>query len=430
MRRRMVFSTLVVAVIAVLLLGLPLGALTYTSIYDQAERQLEQEAQVIAAEVDSELEAQNSVDLDRLTEVHPERYIEIRLAATNEVLTAGGWNIDPRAPGGPPTVRATASSTTGNTVTVWRDTDRVREGIVNAWAGIASLSLLAIGVAVGLAMLQARRLTLPLVDLAATAERLGSGIVTPWGHRYGISEADRVAEVLDRSAERIAGLIATERHFATDASHQLRTPLTALSMRLEEIIAEADSPDTVREEGEAALAQTERLVDTVEGLLGRARKSQQPETEPIALDDVLRRFVGEWAPILRKEGRDVVLTGERGLSAVIPATDLTQIVATLVDNGRRHGAGTVTLRTVDGGGSVRVEVSDEGAGVPDDIAGRIFEREITGGEGTGLGLALARHIAESEGARVELIQSQPTTFALFLPPAPGPVSGASASSPV
>ncbi|GAB3461643.1 two-component system sensor histidine kinase DraK [Streptomonospora sediminis] len=427
MRRRMLFSTLVVTVIAVLLLGLPLGALTYTTVSSQAERQVEQEAQVIAAEVDSELEDRNRVDVGRLTEVHPDRHIEVRLAATGEVITAGGWRIEPRGPGASETLHATASSATGNSVTVWRGTERVRENILNAWLGIASLSLLAMGVAVGLAMLQARRLTLPLVDLAATAERLGSGVVTPWGHRYGISEADRVAEVLDRSAERIAGLIATERHFATDASHQLRTPLTALSMRLEEIIAEAENPETVREEGEAALAQTERLVDTVESLLGRARKSQQAEAEAVALDDSLGRFVSEWSPILRREGRDVVLTGERGLSARIPETDLTQIMSSLVDNARRHGAGTVTVRTVHGGGTVRVEVSDEGPGVPEDIAGRLFEREVTGGNGTGLGLALARHIAESEGARIELIQARPTTFALFLPPAPGTVESAAAS---
>ncbi|MBX9390449.1 sensor histidine kinase [Streptomonospora nanhaiensis] len=425
MRRRMLFSTLVVAVIAVLLLGLPLGALTYTTIHTQSTSQLQQEADIIAAEVDDELEDQSTVNLERLTEVHPGRHIEIELARSGEVLQAGGWEYDPGAPDAPPSLRATSTSRAGNVITVWRDTQRLQESILNAWAGIASLSLLAIGVAVGLAMLQARRLTLPLVDLAATAERLGSGVATPWGHRYGISEADRVAEVLDRSAERIAGLIATERHFATDASHQLRTPLTALSMRLEEIIAEADKPEVVREEGEAALAQTERLVETVESLLGRARKSQNPEAKVVELDEVLERFVAEWRPILRAEGRDVELAGERGLRAAVAPTDLTQIMATLVDNARKHGAGTVTVRTVQGGGSVRVEVSDEGPGIPENLSGRIFEREVTGGNGTGLGLALARHIAESEGARVELILARPTTFALFLPP-----GGGQTSSPV
>ena len=69
-----------------------------------------------------------------------------------------------------------------------------------------------------------------------------------------------------------------------------------------------------------------------------------------------------------------------------------------------------------------MEVSDEGEGVPEHLSGRIFEREISGGGGTGLGLALARHIAESEGARVELVQTRPTTFALFLPSGAGGLS--------
>lgn len=86
-----------------------------------------------------------------------------------------------------------------------------------------------------------------------------------------------------------------------------------------------------------------------------------------------------------------------------------------MENAYKHGDGTVTIRRVDTGQSVRIEVSDEGEGIPEHLAGRIFEREVSGGDGTGLGLALARHIAESEGARIELVQSRPTTFVLFLP---------------
>lgn len=415
MRRRMLFSTLVVAIIAVMLLGLPLGALAHQTVYNDNVNQLKREAEVIGAEADSQLESSGQINTGHFALVYPHRRIEIRVPAQPEPIVTGGWRFDPDTPGAEDTLKATATAPSGITVELWRDTRGVRDNIINAWSGIASLSLLAIGVAVGLAMLQARRLTLPLVDLAATAERLGSGVVTPWGHRYGIPEADRVAEVLDRSAERIAGLIATERHFATDASHQLRTPLTALSMRLEEIIAEADDPQVVREEGEAALAQAERLVGIVESLLGRARKSQHPEVVPTDLDTVLEQFVEEWRPMFDKAGRELRLVGARGLSALTVPTDLAQILATLVENAYKHGAGTVSVRRVAAGQSVRIEVSDEGEGIPESISGRIFEREVTGGNGTGLGLALARHIAESEGARVELVSAAPTTFALFLP---------------
>src|ERR1700751_5426998 len=121
-------------------------------------------------------------------------------------------------------------------------------------------------------MLQARRLTRPLEELASAADRLGSGDARPLGRRYGVPELDRLAEGLDGSARRITDLLSAERDFAADASHQLRTPLTALSMRLEEMIAAAGDSGVVREEGAAALAQTERLADVVSQLLGRTHR--------------------------------------------------------------------------------------------------------------------------------------------------------------
>ena len=422
MRRRMVFSTLVVTVIAVMLLGLPLSALTYKMVHDESSRALLGEAELIGAESDTMVEVHGDIDPAEFDRDHPGRFIRITTGSSANTVTVGNPALDPDAPDAPPLLRATATTGRGTVVEIWMGGEEVRQSVVRAWLGIASLSLLAIGVAVGLSMFQARRLTLPLVDLAATAERLGSGVTTPWGHRYGIPEADRVAEVLDRSAERIAGLIATERHFATDASHQLRTPLTALTMRLEEIIAEADDPAVVQEEGEAALAQTERLVETVESLLGRARKSQNPKVEAVPVDPVLNSLQAEWAPVFQRENRRLLVTGAPGLTAMTVSADLSQILATLVENAYEHGAGTVTIRRIDTGQSVRIEVSDEGEGVPEHLSGRIFEREVSGGSGTGLGLALARHIAESEGARIELVQARPTTFALFLPAGAGGLS--------
>ncbi|NEE17746.1 two-component sensor histidine kinase, partial [Streptomyces sp. SID7499] len=88
--------------------------------------------------------------------------------------------------------------------------------------------------------------------------------------RYGVPELDRVADVLDSSAERIARMLTAERRLAADASHQLRTPLTALSMRIEEISV-TDDPDTVKEEANIALTQVERLTDVVERLLTNSR---------------------------------------------------------------------------------------------------------------------------------------------------------------
>ena len=95
----------------------------------------------------------------------------------------------------------------------------------------------------------------------------GTGDPRPVGRRYGVAELDQVADGLDSASRRVTNLLTADRELAIDASHQLRTPLTALSMRLEEMIASADDPDVVREEGTAALAQAERLAEVVTQLL-------------------------------------------------------------------------------------------------------------------------------------------------------------------
>jgi signal transduction histidine kinase len=263
-------------------------------------------------------------------------------------------------------------------------------------------------------MFQARKFTLPLSDLAETADRLGSGNARPRRRRYGIPEVDRVAEVLDRSAVRIADLLAASREFASDASHQLRTPLTALSMRLEEMVEAADYPDIVREEGAAALSQAERLVAVVEQLLARARHDRTGAAVPVSLDDVVAQQVEEWRPIFRRAGRGIRLTGETGLVGLVSPAGLSQILATLLDNSLVHGAGTVTIATKNSASSVVVEVGDQGPGVPPELERRVFERSVTGGDGTGLGLYLARSLAVVDGGRLELIQTRPAVFAVFL----------------
>ena len=244
---------------------------------------------------------------------------------------------------------------------------------------IGSLALVAVAVAVALAVLQARRLTRPLEELASAADRLGSGDARPLGRRYGVPELDRVAEGLDGSAQRITDLLSAERDFAVDASHQLRTPLTALSMRLEEMVAAADYPDVVREEGAAALAQTERLAEVVSQLLGRARRSVSGVPSLLAIDDIIAQQVdrvGAGVPPGQPEaGGD---GGEGPVRLRHAGRPWRQVIATLLDNALVHGAGTVTIRTSQTPRSVVVEVRDEGKGVPHELVPRIFERSVSG----------------------------------------------------
>jgi signal transduction histidine kinase len=273
-------------------------------------------------------------------------------------------------------------------------------------------SLLALAAAAGMGLLQAKVLRAPLAGLQRRAESLGSGQKREQLRSSGIAEVDRVAELLERSADRVDRLIAAERQFASDASHQLRTPLTALSMRLEEIL-QAEDQQTVREEAGSALAQVERLATVVEHLLDSVRDNNL-RAGPVPLDEVVLQQVVEWEPAFAARQRIVKATGTRGLVALATPNGLSQVLATLLENSLIHGAGMVTVSTRSTGISLVVEVTDEGPGVPAELGARIFERSVSGRRGTGLGLAVARELAEADGGRLELVQQKPAMFALFL----------------
>jgi signal transduction histidine kinase len=280
---------------------------------------------------------------------------------------------------------------------------------------LVAAALGAFAAAAGVGYLQARRISRPFGELASTAERLGAGDQRPRHRRYGIVELDRIAEVIDHSSDRVSRIQAKERRLAADASHQLRTPLTALSMRLEEI-SEAADMETVKEEAAIALTQVERLTDVVQRLLtdsGEARADSAGA--PTDIDLIIRQQIFEWRPAFRSARRSIGVDGGRGLLAAATPGSFAQVLATLLENSLMHGAGSVTIRTRTAGGSVVIEVSDEGPGVPPELGARVFERAVSGRASTGLGLTVARELAEADGGRLELLQQRPPVFALFLP---------------
>jgi signal transduction histidine kinase len=404
-------STLAVAVTAVLLLGLPLAFVLSRLQISEATQQVQRDATTAARSLQSRLDAglrPDAAGAAAATNSLPDRYVVISQNGRQTVKLG-----DPIASRSAITAHA---ATKNFSVTIQADDSFRYSRVTGALALIGSLVLLAVAVAVVLAIWQARRLTRPLEELASAAVRLGVGDARPLGRRYGVPELDKVAEGLDSSARRITDLLSAERDFAADASHQLRTPLTALSMRLEEMVSAADQPGVVREEGAAALAQTERLAEVVSQLLDRTRRSVRGVPSMISIDDVLAQQIIEWDHAFRRTNRKLEVVGEKDLRAYVTAGTLAQVVATLLDNALVHGAGTVTIRTSRTPKSVVVEVRDEGKGVPHDLAPRIFERNVSGSpRGTGLGLALARTVAAADGGNVVLVRPRPAVFAVFLP---------------
>ncbi|MGH8888482.1 MAG: ATP-binding protein [Acidothermaceae bacterium] len=406
MRKRLLISTLLVAMVAVVLLGVPLGIVAGRLIRDEAHNRMNREAAQIATGLDQlslNHQAITAAGVARLTA--SDRYVVVTTDA-QKVTSGKALTGD--------VIKGTAVGNGHEVVKVYASDADTTGQIATVWVVVAGLAVVALAAAVALARVQARRFGAPLEALAESAERLGSGDPRPRSRRSGIPELDKVGQVLDRSAERIADLLRAERALAADASHQLRTPLTALSIRLEEIIATAVEP-SVRQEAVAALAATERLVWVVDSLLAAHARSSRPTTpEIVDIDEILDQQHVEWLPAFSRLGRDLFVDGRRGLKASATPGVLAQVVATLIDNAVNHGSGSVRLAGRHSGAHVVVDVSDEGPGVPDVVAPHIFERSFSGSESTGLGLSLARDLVEADGGRLELTQQRPPVFSIFL----------------
>jgi signal transduction histidine kinase len=414
-RRRLIQSTLAVVLVVIAVFGVSLVIVETRTISNSAQKQVESEAVQLASIVDSRIIGDERITAKVLRDqVGDERYARIEIPGRPPI------EIGEKPTGD--VIRHRAEGEKNEIVTVEESRSAVSREVGRTLLIIAAVALLAVVAAVLLAVRQANRLASPLTDLAETAERLGSGDPRPRHKRYGVPELDRVADVLDSSAERIGRMLTAERRLAADASHQLRTPLTALSMRLEEITL-TDDPATVKEEAHIALTQVERLTDVVERLLTNSRDPRNGSAVSFELDEVIKQQLEEWRPAYRSAGRAVVSSGKRHLQAVGTPGAVAQVLAALIENSLMHGGGTVALRTRVTGNQAVIEVTDEGPGVPADLGARIFERAISGRNSTGIGLAVARDLAEADGGRLEMLQAKPPVFALFLSRTPKTPSG-------
>ncbi|MFI1397307.1 ATP-binding protein [Streptomyces sp. NPDC020681] len=406
MRRRLISSTLAVVLVVIAVFGVSLVLVETRTISSSAQESVDSEAVRLVSIVDSRLIGGEPVNPGILAQQSgAKRYALIEIPG-RPPIEIGERPTDS-------VIRGVKQGERGETVTVEESRSSVTREVGRTLLIIGGVALLAVIAAVLLAVRQANRLASPLTDLAETAERLGSGDPRPRHRRYGVPELDRVADVLDSSAERIARMLTAERRLAADASHQLRTPLTALSMRLEEITTTEDI-ETVKEEASVALTQVERLTDVVERLLTNSRDPRTGSAVVFDLDEVVKQQIEEWRPAYRSAGRAIVCSGKQGMRAVGTPGAVAQVIAALVENSLMHGGGTVALRTRVTGNQAVVEVTDEGPGVPADLGARIFERTISGRNSTGIGLAVARDLAEADGGRLELLQQHPPVFALFL----------------
>ncbi|MFD4642112.1 ATP-binding protein [Lentzea sp. NPDC058436] len=405
MRRRILRAILLAVAVTGFVLGLPLGYSALTLVEDTARGDLNESAQRIATELDDQLAKQQPLDIEQVRVAIP---TDGRLT----IISAGTSKATGPSPGDDPLTVELPIAQEG-TVRL-----EIPSGPMHTQQyQVTGLVLLLLAVSVGtgtiVALVTAQTLAKPLGHVAARASRLGAGDFRADEQRYNIQELDAVSDALDTSATALARLVQRERELVGDVSHQLRSRLTALQLRLE-ALAEHPEPDTAAE-ARAALEQAERLAAVLDELLAAARAARAVGAEPLEMRPALTAIADEWREQVKSQGRALRVRVPDGLLARATPARLREAIGVLLDNALRHGEGSVVVSARGEDGTIVVEVSDGGAGVPDDLAAHIFERGVSGGGSTGVGLALARALVDADGGRLELSTARPATFAVFLP---------------
>jgi signal transduction histidine kinase len=273
---------------------------------------------------------------------------------------------------------------------------------------------IALGLSTLLGYLLAGALLRPVEDMRRRAaeistERAGQKLPLPQAH----DEIFRLGTTLNEMLGRLEAGIARERQFVADASHELRTPLALLSTELELAQRRPRSPEELRAALDSAAEEVDRLTRLAEDLLvlARADEGQLPlRREEIPVKDLLETVAGRF-------DQNVEIGVQDGDSIVGDRLRLEQALGNLVDNARRHGAGTIRLQAERRDDRIELRVSDEGPGFSPELLPHAFDRFTRGDEarergGTGLGLAIVAAVAKAHGGRAH---AEGSTVTIELP---------------
>lgn len=228
----------------------------------------------------------------------------------------------------------------------------------------------------------------------------------------GIVEVDDTLKTLFTQANTAQRRLDSERTLAADVSHQLRSPLTALSLRLEQIVKSTRGTQ-IQAEAQAALDQVDRLVNLVEGLLTTWRATSDRNLTQIDITTFLADVKEQWQSRLATSGRAMELNCDSDLIAFGTYDVQEQVLSVLIENAIQHGAGKITISAKDYHAWILIEVSDEGQGIAREIESTLMTKGSTT-TGTGLGLAWARNQVAADGGRLELRGIKPAVFGIFL----------------
>jgi signal transduction histidine kinase len=279
---------------------------------------------------------------------------------------------------------------------------RVRRGVL-ALVAIGGFALL---VGLALAWVLANSLSKPLRSLANTARRVEAGDLDARAEDVGSSEQREVAVAFNDMTDRLGTVLAAQREFVANASHQLRTPLTGLRLRLES--ARTKSGADAEPELEAAEREVERLARLLTSLLTLAREGDKPgPSRPVSLARAAERAHERWAVAAERDGRLLELVGDGDATIAASEEDLAILLDNLIENAIRYSPARVAVDWGQEGAEAWLAVLDEGPGLAAGEETRLFERFARGSAGseragTGLGLAIVDTLARRWRGRAAL----------------------------
>jgi signal transduction histidine kinase len=397
-RRRLVVSTIAIVLVVLGALAVPIGLVVYRAAEEQIQLRLDQQVAGIVSDYDAALALGREPDLEALNET----------LGDNDGLriTRGGALIFNHMPRSDATRSARGMTEDQALVEVHTDADPLDEDFRSQLNTLLLLAFGAILAAAALAAVQARQLARPLERLARRAARLGDGDFSgqPFARTH-IPEIDGIGTALDTSAEKVATMLANERHFTADATHQLRTGIAGIAMRLEILSMHPDR--AVAAEAGTGLLQTDQLNSTIDDLLIAARSRSTDERTVFDLPVLVESHVREWQPRFATARRHVSMITSKAAPPVYGTKGLAgQVIDILIDNALRHGAGSVTLM-IDG---PSVIVIDQGVGVSEERLRSMFDGPVDPAARHGRGLPLARRLAQVDGATLEVVGNRPLRF--------------------
>jgi signal transduction histidine kinase len=424
-RSRLIVWMLVAVGVTILLLGVPLAVIARQWIYGQELAALRSDAQTVERALD---DPRAAAQLGAWVTV-----LAITLDVRLSVLDAGGRVLRDSAGVAPgtvftdPVVHAARSGVNGGgdaklgtdamvaavageidgtpvIIRLARTDDSAAARVGTALLAISALGAAALVAGAAMASWRARQLAEPLEALALSARRLGQGDLYEHAPRSGTLEIDHIAGALDATAGRLRTALQRSASFTADASHQLRTPLTALRLDLDALQAEMGTSHPMLE---AAQAEIDRLEATITELLQLADVGAVPDQ--VDLRALVLERLDAWRTLADAAGRAVRVTREPVPPVRVRPGAVGQALQVLLDNALVHGQGDVMvwLEAVSRGARswVRLCVGDEGPGVaPAHLDG-----------GGGRGLSLARSLIEAEGGRVVIDEAYGGRVCLLLP---------------